>query len=61
VKERKMIYGHIVENKARSAFESVNRHDYDSFNALCVANVIHRFSGDHALGGVRHIFYIGDC
>jgi len=48
------MYASIVEKKARAAFEAVNQHDYDAFNKLCVANVTHRFGGDHALGGVRH-------
>lgn len=47
------MYAGIVERTARTAFEAVNRHDYDAFNSLCHPEVAHCFGGDHALGGTR--------
>ena len=48
------MYARIVERTSRRAFEAVNQHDYDAFNTLCRPDVVHRFGGDHALGGTRH-------
>lgn len=48
------MYAGIVERASRGAFEAVNRHDYDAFNKLCTPDIVHRFGGDHALGGTRH-------
>lgn len=48
------MYGRIVERISRGAFEAVNRQDHDALIRLCRADVVHRFGGDHALGGTRH-------
>lgn len=48
------MYARIVERTARRAFEAVNGGDYDTLIDLCREDVVHRFGGDHALGGTRH-------
>jgi len=48
------MYARIVERTARRAFEAVNGGDYDTLIDLCREDVMHRFGGDHALGGTRH-------
>lgn len=47
------MYARMVERTSRRAFEAVNQRDYDALIALCRPDVVHRFGGDHALGGTR--------
>ena len=48
------MYHAIVKRIARKNFERVNQRDFRSLLNDCVPNIHHKFSGDHALGGVRH-------
>ena len=48
------MYHAIVERLTRRMFQRVNDHDYAALLASCAPDIVHRFGGDHALGGTRH-------
>lgn len=48
------MYARVVERICRKAFAAVNRQDYDVLLSICRPDIVHRFGGDHALGGTRH-------
>jgi ketosteroid isomerase-like protein len=48
------MYHSIVRRLARKNFERLNSGDYESVLASIAPDIVHTFSGDHALGGTRH-------
>jgi ketosteroid isomerase-like protein len=48
------MYHSIVRCLARKNFERLNSGDYESVLASIAPDIVHTFSGDHALGGTRH-------
>jgi ketosteroid isomerase-like protein len=48
------MYHAIIRRLVRQNFELVNNHEWDRLLASCRPDILHRFGGDHALGGQRH-------
>lgn len=48
------MYHRIIRRVTLRSFQQVNEGRYEDLLAGCAPDIVHRFGGDHALGGVRH-------
>lgn len=48
------MYHYFVKKLVRKSFKLLNEHNYAQLTKPLASDVKHTFSGDHALGGVRH-------
>ncbi|GAB3641369.1 nuclear transport factor 2 family protein [Spirosoma arcticum] len=48
------MYNAIIKGKIKEAFGLINQHQYAEASKGLALNITHTFSGNHALGGIRH-------